>query len=105
MHDIIISPIISEKSINQAGKGKFTFKVAKDADKISIKKQVEDKFKVNVMSVATAMVRGKKRRFGARRSEITLASWKKAIVKLKEGQKIAMFDTAGTSETALPSGK
>lgn len=100
--DIIIKPVISEKSMKDAGFGKFTFRVFKRADKKQIKKEIEDKFKVNVLSVATATVKGKKRRAGARRTEVTLPSWKKAIVKLKAGQKIGVFDTAGAAEGALP---
>ena len=57
---VILAPIISEKSMNQAGKGKFTFRVEKTADKIQIRKEIEDKFKVNVLSVATSMVKGKR---------------------------------------------
>lgn len=93
---VILSPIISEKSMNHAGKGKFSFRVEKKADKKQIKKEIEDKFKVNVISVATMNVKGKKRRFGTKRTEVTLSSWKKAIVMLKEGQKLPMFDTAST---------
>lgn len=104
--NIIIAPLISEKSINDAGFGKFTFKVSKKADKKQIKKEVEDKFKVNVLSIATSIVKGKKRRFGARRTEVTLSSWKKAIVRLKAGQKIDAFDTGGsTTQKALTGGK
>ena len=103
--DIIIAPLISEKSMNAASFGKFTFKVFKKADKKQIKKEVENKFKVNVLSVATVTVKGKKRRVGAKRTEVALSSWKKAIVKLKAGQKIGVFDTAGAAETALPGGK
>ena len=104
--DVIIAPLISEKSMNDAGFGKFTFKVSKKADKKQIKKEIEDKFKVDVLSVATSIVKGKKRRFGAKRTEVTLSSWKKAIVKLKAGQKIAVFDAGGgTTQKALTSGK
>ena len=96
--DIIIAPLISEKSMNDAGLGKFTFKVSKKADKKQIKKEVENKFKVDVLFIATAMVKGKKRRFGAKRTEVAFSSWKKAIVKLKPGQKIAVFDVAAGKE-------
>ena len=106
MQTIIIAPLITEKAMNEAGRGKFTFKVDKNADKLQIRKQIEEKFKVNVISVATSIVKGKTRRFGAKRTETALSSWKKAIVKLKEGQKIPMFDAAGAiSEQTLPSGK
>ena len=104
--DVIIAPLISEKSMNDAGFGKFTFKVSKKADKKQIKKEVEDKFKVDVLSIATLIVKGKKRRFGAKRTEATLSSWKKAIVKLKAGQKIDVFDAGGgNTQKALPGGK
>ena len=92
----ILTPIISEKSMNLAGHGKFSFRVDKKADKGSIRKEIEDKFKVNVVSVATISMKGKTRRFGSRRTEVKLPSWKKAIVRLKEGQKLPMFDTAST---------
>jgi len=104
--DVIIAPLISEKSMNDAGFGKFTFKVSKKADKKQIREEVEDKFKVNVLSIATSIVKGKKRRFGANRTEVTLSSWKKAIVKLKAGQKIDVFETGGgAAQSTLPSGK
>ena len=103
--DIIIAPLISEKSMNAASFGKFTFKVSKKADKKQIKREVENKYKVDVLSIATSIVKGKKRRFGAKRTEVALSSWKKAIVKLKAGQKIEVFDTAGATQTALPNAK
>ncbi|MEX2007228.1 MAG: 50S ribosomal protein L23 [Candidatus Levyibacteriota bacterium] len=92
--DVILGPIISEKSSKDAGISRFTFKVTKAANKYAIKKAVEDKFRVNVVSVATTVVKGRSQRFGARRIEITLPSWKKAIVQLKTGEKIDLFETA-----------
>ena len=92
--DIRIAPLISEKSMNNAGLGKFTFKVSKKADKKQIKKEIEERFKVDVLSVATTIIKGKKRRFGAKRIEVALPSFKKAIVKLKPGQKIDLFDAS-----------
>ncbi len=98
MQDLILSPVITEHSMNEATKGKFTFKVSRKANKSQIKKQVEEKFKVNVISISTSIVKGKKRRFGRRRAEIALPSWKKATIKLKSGQKIGLFDTGGGEE-------
>ena len=98
MDQIILAPLITEQSINEAGKGKFTFKVSKQADKMQIRKQIEEKFKVNVISVSTSIVKGKKRRFGAKRTEVALPSWKKATVRLSEGQKIGLFDTTGQAD-------
>lgn len=94
MQDILISPIISEKSMSEAGKGKFTFRVARKADKLSIKKEVEKRFKVNVLSVSTITTKGRSKRTGTRRVEVVSQPLKKAIVKLKPGQKIALFEAA-----------
>ncbi len=92
--DIIKKPIISEKSMSEAALGKFTFKVAKNANKNQIRKEIEDKFKVDVVSVFTNIVKGKRRRQGVRRVESIGSSWKKAIVRLKPDQKIPAFDVA-----------
>ncbi len=92
--NVIIAPIISEKSMSDAAKSKFTFRVSRRADKLSIKKEVEEKFKVNVMSVATITTKGKSSRTGTRRVEVTKQPKKKAIVTLKLGQKIPLFDAS-----------
>ena len=91
--NVIIAPVISEKSMSDVAKGKFTFRVARAADKLSIKKEVEEKFKVNVLGVSTVTTKGRTKRTGTRRIEVSVQPFKKAIVKLKEGQKIAIFDT------------
>ena len=89
--DIIIAPVITEKSMSGIADKKYTFKVAKDANKIQIAKAVEEIFKVKVAKVNTVSVRGQARRMG--RYEGYTASWKKAIVTLKEGSKtIEFFD-------------
>ena len=89
--DIILSPVITEKSTNLNALNKLTFKVTKDANKSSIKKSIEKLYKVEVIKVNTIlskprvkMVRGK---VGSK------TGYKKAIVTLKEGQTIDM--TAG----------
>lgn len=92
MEDIIIRPVITEKSMNDVAKGRFTFEVSMASTKKNIKKRIEERFKVNVISVKTNIVKGKKRRVGLRRTEKGLSSWKKSIVQLKEGQKIDLFD-------------
>jgi len=94
MENIIIAPLISEKSMDEAAHGKFTFRVAKNANKKMIKKEIEKRYKVNVIKVFTNIVKGKKRRYGAKRMEVLSSSWKKAKVKLKPGQKIDAFDVA-----------
>ena len=89
--DIIIAPVITEKAAIQAEANIYTFKVAKDANKIEIAAAVEELFKVKVAKVNTINVRGKMKRMG-RYSGYT-ASWKKAIVTLKADSKpIEFFD-------------
>ncbi len=90
--DFTITPIISEKSMKDANNGKFTFRVSRFSDKNDIKKKVEKKFDVNVVDVATVIVKGKRMRVGVRRTEVRKSPWKKAIVKLKAGQKIGLFE-------------
>ncbi len=88
-HDIIIRPIITEKSMIGATEKKYTFEVAKTAGKIEIARAVEEIFKVKVEKVNTLNVRGKYRRQG--RSEGYTRSWKKAVVTLTEDSKNIEF--------------
>ena len=90
-YDIILTPVISEQSMDVAADKKYTFKVAKNANKIEIAKAVEELFGVQVASVNTMNMRGRAKRVGLNRG--TTPSWKKAIVTLKEGSKtIEFFD-------------
>ena len=89
----IIRPVITEKSMQDAAKSKFTFFVATHADKTKIKKDIEERFNVTVLSVTTTIVKGKSLRAGKRRTEIKRSPMKKAAVLLKEGQKIGLFET------------
>ena len=87
VYEIIVSPIISEKSTALSEKqGKYVFRVNKKANKIEIRKAVEEIFKVKVTSVNTMQYRGKKKR--VRMAEGMTSSWKKAVVTLGKGQKI-----------------
>lgn len=90
--DIIVRPVITEHSMECLAAGKYTFEVAKGANKIEIAKAVETLFKgVKVAKVNTISVRGKKKRMG--RNEGYTSAWKKAIVTLAEGSKtIEFFD-------------
>ena len=89
--DIIIKPIITEKSMSGLQENKYTFKVAKNANKIEIAKAVEELFGVKVASVNTMNCRGRSKRVGMSRG--VTPSWKKAIVTLAEGSKtIEFFD-------------
>jgi len=87
--DIIIRPIITEKSMMGIAAKKYTFEVAKAANKIEIAKAVEELFKVKVAKVNTVNVRGKLRRQG--RFEGYTRSWKKAYVTLTEDSKAIEF--------------
>ena len=90
-HDIIIRPIISEQSMEQIADKKYTFVVKKDANKIEIKKAIEEVFGVKVEKVTTLNMLGKIKRMG--RSEGRRAAWKKAVVKLTADSKtIEFFD-------------
>jgi ribosomal protein L23 len=90
--DIIIAPVITEKSVAFLPEKKYTFKVAKGANKIEIAKAVEAIFDgVKVEKVNTISMKGRKRRMG--RNEGYTPSWKKAVVTLKKDSKtIEFFD-------------
>ena len=90
--DIIIAPILSEKSYQGIESKKYVFRVAKAANKTEIKLAVESIFDVSVESVHTVNCRGKKKRMG--RYEGYTPAYKKAIVQLKEDSKsIEFFDS------------
>lgn len=88
-HDIIIRPIITEKSMMGIAEKKYTFEVAKTATKIDIANAVEEAFKVKVAKVNTVSVRGRLKRQG--RTQGYTKSWKKAVVTLTEYSKSIEF--------------
>lgn len=88
---IIKRPIITEKSTGLVAQNFYAFAVDKRATKPHIKRAVEETFGVHVVEVKTANVVGKTRRLGKRRQKVKSASWKKAYVLLKEGEKIDVF--------------
>lgn len=88
--DIILRPIITEKTSAMMQDNKYTFKVYLTANKVEIRQAIEEIFNVKVLSVHTIRVFGKTKRMGktmGRRSD-----YKKAIVKLAEGQTISIFE-------------
>ena len=90
-HDIILKPIITEESMMGTAFKKYTFKVAKDANKAEIKSAIEEVFGVKVAKVNTMNCKGHLRRYG--RFQGYTPSWKKAIVTLTEDSKtIEFFD-------------
>ena len=91
-HDIILKPVITEASMQGIANKKYTFKVAKDANKIEIAKAVAELFGVKVAKVNTMNVNGRYRRQGLNGG--CTADWKKAIVTLTEDSKsIEFFDS------------
>ena len=91
IHDIIIKPIVSEKSMDQIADRKYTFRVALGANKIEIAKAVEELFKVEVKAVNTVSMKAKSKRMGYHVGQT--GEWKKAIVTLTEGSNtIEFFD-------------
>jgi len=88
-YDIIIKPVITERSMEAIQDKKYVFRVAKDANKIEIKKAVEEVFGVKVLSVNTINVLGKEKRMGVHTGR--RADWKKAIVRLTEDSKTIEF--------------
>ena len=87
--DIVIRPIITEKAMAGIAAKKYTFEVAKNANKIEIAKAVEELFNVNVAKVSTVNVRGRLRRQG--RNQGYTRAWKKAYVTLTPDSKEIEF--------------
>ena len=91
VRDIILAPVITEKSVAALSEKKYTFRVADGANKIEIAKAVEEIFGVKVAKVNTISMKGKYRRMG--RHEGYTSDWKKAVVTLTEDSKtIEFFD-------------
>lgn len=88
--DIIVRPIITEKTSRQMELGQYTFEVLPKAGKVEIRKAVEEAFKVKVAKVHTVNVASKPKRMGAYIGRSR--TWKKAIVSLAEGEKIDFFE-------------
>ena len=96
-HEIIVRPVISEKTIDESGRGKYTFAVHEKANKIQIKAAIEELYhgeKVTVVAVNVLTTKAKEKRRGTRRGRITghTTPWRKAIVTLAPGQKIEFFE-------------
>jgi len=90
-HQLIKGPIITEKTHSlMAANNKLTLKVDVKANKIEIRKAIEAVFKVKVVAVNTIQMMGKKKRMG--KNEGTRPNWKKAIVTLAPGEKIAGYE-------------
>ena len=88
-YDIIIKPVITEQSMEATEEKKYVFQVANDANKIEIKKAIEEIFGVKVEKVNTIRMEGKMKRMGVHVGR--RANWKKAMVKLTAESKTIEF--------------
>jgi large subunit ribosomal protein L23 len=89
---IIVRPVVSEKSYALMGEGKYTFRVHDRAHKLQIAKAVEEIFEVRVRAVRTSKVKSKPKRRGLHNGRSR--SWKKAVVQLAPGERIELFEGA-----------
>ena len=90
--DILVRPLITERTTQLMAEGKYVFVVAKAANKIEIAKAVAEVFKVKVAKVNTVNVTGKKKRMGRTGTQGKRPDYKKAIVKLAPGETIEFFE-------------
>jgi len=90
LYEVLRRPLITEKNTDLQIHGKYVFEVAEEANKTQVKQAVETAFNVDVTAVNIMTVQGKKKRMGRR--EVQRPSWKKAIVTLKPGDKIELFE-------------
>ena len=90
--EILIKPIVSEKSYEQIQQNRYTFKVHKDAHKTQVRQAVEELFEVKVVAVNIVKVQPKPKRRGLHHG--VRPGWKKAIVEVKSGDKIDIFEGA-----------
>ena len=91
-NQILLAPVVSEKSYSQIEQRKYTFKVHPDAHKTQIRQAVEQLFEVKVAEVKVLKVQPKPKRRGLIKG--TRPGWKKAIVQLREGESIEIFEGA-----------
>jgi large subunit ribosomal protein L23 len=90
LFEVLRRPLVTEKGTTLQAMGKYAFEVADDANKVQVKQAVEKSFKVTVTAVNIMTVRGREKRVGRR--QISGSPWKKALVTLKTGDKIQIFE-------------
>jgi large subunit ribosomal protein L23 len=89
--EVLLRPVISEKSTLETERNNYTFAVARDANKFLVKAAVEAEFKVTVLDVRIVNVKPKQKRRG-RRTPGMVPGWKKAVVTIAPGDKIELFE-------------
>ena len=97
--DVIIAPVITEKSNDELQAGKYTFRVNKKATKIDIRNAVEKLFEVKVVNVNTLSVKGKEKRMG--KTSGKTSDWKKAIVTIDTNPSDMTYLTKGGKEVKV----
>jgi large subunit ribosomal protein L23 len=92
--EVILRPVVSEKSMDETQRGKYTFRVHSTANKLQVKQAIEELFKVEVIDVNVSTSKAKEKSRNRRRGrQIGWTSpWKKAVVTLAAGQKIEFFE-------------
>jgi large subunit ribosomal protein L23 len=92
--EIVLRPVISEKSMDETQRSKYTFRVHADANKLQVKEAIEELFKVDVLTVNVSVTKAKEKSRNRRRTRIKgwTSPWKKAVVTLASGQKIEFFE-------------
>jgi large subunit ribosomal protein L23 len=95
---LLLKPLFTEKTVAETSRGKYAFLVKPGATKTEVKNEVEKVFGVKVIKIQTITVHGKKYRSGRRLLYKKREDGKKAIVTLKPGQKIALFDSVNPTE-------
>jgi large subunit ribosomal protein L23 len=94
MTGILLRPIVTEKLTQLESKHQYAFEVEKNANKIEIQKAIEKQYNVTVLNLRTVNYKGKQKSQLTRRGRFTgkTSSWKKAVVTIKEGEKIEFFE-------------
>ncbi|MBN1643340.1 MAG: 50S ribosomal protein L23 [Dehalococcoidales bacterium] len=90
LYEVIKRPLVTEKNARLQAQGKYAFEVNRGANKVEIKEAVEEAFKVTVTAVNIVSMPGKDKRIG--RAQVTTSPWKKAVITLKAGDKIDLFE-------------
>lgn len=102
MNIILKKPVVSEKTMKQAKEGLYTFLVDKKARKQGIVQEIEDRFDVDVISIKTANYKGETRMQRGVRKYYTIPGSKRAVVQLKKGQKLTIFETEAHEASVEP---
>ncbi len=92
--EVILRPVISEKSMDETRRGKYTFAVHEDANKLQIKSAVEELFRVHVVGVNVLTTKPREKRRNTRRGRTRgyTSAWRKAVVTVASGEKIEFFE-------------